>query len=76
MNGVIIVWKVDRLAKPSDSTEDMANVLCDFQEMLWSGSTQFKIVFNNWGTEPLTLAEGQQVGSVEPADIVPENDPL
>ena len=64
------------VAKPSDSTEDMANVLCDFQEMLWSGSTQFKIVFNNWGTEPLTLAEGQQVGSVDPTNIVPENDPL
>ena len=57
-------------------TEDMASVMCDFQEMLWSGSNQFKIVLNNWGTKSLSLAKGQQVGSVEPADIVPEDDPV
>ena len=39
-------------------TGDIANALCDFQEMLWSGSTQFKIILN-WRTEPLTLPEGQ-----------------
>ena len=55
---------------------DLANALCDFQETLWSGSTQFKITLNNWGIEPLTLSEGQQVGSVELADIVPEDDPV
>ena len=55
---------------------DLANALCDFQETMWSGSTQFKITLNNWGIEPLTLPEGQQVGSVELADIVPEDDPV
>ena len=39
-------------------TGDMANVLCDFQETLWSVSTQFKIILN-WGNESLTLPEGQ-----------------
>ena len=55
---------------------DLANALCDFQETLWSGSTQFKITLNNWGMEPVILPEGQQVGSVELADIVSEDDPV
>ena len=43
------------------TTEDMGSVMCDFQEILRSGSNQFRIILNNWETEPLTLAEGQQV---------------
>ena len=56
-------------------TGDMFDILCDFPETLWSGSTQFKIILN-WRTKPLTLPKGQLVGSVELADIVPEGDPL
>ena len=43
----------------------MANLLCDFQETLWSGSTQFLVILDNLGNEPAALLKGQQVGTVE-----------
>ena len=57
-------------------TESMANILCDFQEIMWSSSTRFVVTINNWGTEPVTLTKDQQVGSVEPAVLVSEDDPV
>lgn len=57
-------------------TETMANVLCDFQEILWSGSTLSVITLNNLGDTSIALTQGQQVGSVEPAEIVSRNDPV
>ena len=57
-------------------SENMANMMCDFPEILWAGATKAVIAINNWGPEPVTLAKGQQVGRVEPAVIVPEDDPV
>ena len=57
-------------------SENMANMMCDVPEVLWAGATKAVIAINNWGPEPVTLAKGQQVGRVEPATIVPEDDPL
>ena len=57
-------------------TTDMANLLCDYQEMLWAGSTQFLVTIINWGNEPVALPKGQQVETVEPGTIVPEEDPV
>jgi len=34
------------------------------------------ISINNWESEPVTLAKGQQVGQVEQAVIVPEEEPV
>ena len=77
---------VEVSAAPMDSGEDdigvvtpsetVAYVLCDFQEILWAGITRFWITLNNWGNESVTLTKGQQVGSVEPAVVISENDPV
>ena len=57
-------------------TEDMANIWCDFQETLWTGGKKFLVTLNNWGNEPVCLTKGQPVGTVEPATIVPKEDPV
>ena len=57
-------------------TKGMANILCDFQETLWSGNDKFLVTLNNWGNEPVSLVKGQQVGTVESATVVPKEDPV
>ena len=57
-------------------SKTVANVLCNFQEILWASSTRFWITLNNWGNESVTSTKGKQVGSVEPAVVVLENDPV
>ena len=57
-------------------TDNLANQLCDFHEALWTGTTNAVISLNNWGSEPITLFKGQQIGYIEPAGIVPEDDPV
>jgi len=57
-------------------TNDLANQLCDFPEALWTGAAKAVISLSNWGSEPVTLANGQQVGLFEPAGIVSEDDPV
>ena len=57
-------------------TKDMANILCDFQETLWTGTDKFLVTLNNWGDEPVGLVKDQQVGTVESATIVPKEDPV
>ena len=57
-------------------TKDMANILRDFQETLWTGTDKFLVTLNNWGNEPVGLVKGQQVGTVESATIVPKEDPV
>ena len=54
----------------------MANILCDFQETLWTGTDKFLVTLNNWGDEPVGLVKDQQVGTVESATIVPKEDPV
>ena len=29
-------------------TKCTASVMCDFKEILWSGSNQFRVILNNW----------------------------
>jgi len=36
--------------------EALADKFCDFQECLWRGETEFRLVMKNWGTGPLTVA--------------------
>ena len=50
-------------------SKTVANVLCNFQEILWASSTRFWITLNNWGNESVTLTKGKQVRSVEPAVV-------
>ena len=52
------------------------NQLCDFPEVLWTGTAKAVISLSNWGSEPVTLAKGQQVGLIEPVGILPGDDPV
>ena len=53
----------------------MASKSCDLLECLWTGTTKFTIELNNWGMEPI-IFKGQQVGTIEPATVIPADDPL
>jgi len=54
----------------------LANQMCDFHEVLWTGTTKAVMSLNNWGSEPIKLIKGQQVGHVESVGIVLEDDPV
>ena len=54
----------------------MASKSCDLLECLWIGTTKFTIELNNWGMEPIIFKKGQQVGTIEPATVIPADDPL
>jgi len=51
----------------------LVDKLCDFQECLWRGETELRLVMNNCGTE---LARDHQVGAIELDVIVPQVDPV
>ena len=54
----------------------LAERQCDFMEVLWQGQSSCKVKLNNWGHEPQTFVQGQEIGFVEAADIVEAEDPL
>jgi len=50
---------------------------CDFQECLWRGETEFRMLMNNWRIEPFTVSRDQQVGTIELFGVVvPQVDPV
>ena len=56
--------------------EALASHSCDFLECLWTGENTLRVEMNNWGIELVTLGRGQQVEVIEPATMVPADDPL